>query len=141
MISADKRADLVLPLPGQELKIVPGIDEGYVPYTEYTSTTDPGQATIITSQVAGKPRRHKVILDVDIPAQLIPSTTPGHFHLYIDHELDEDVYFRLLDALADAGVIEDGYRGASQARGFTAARLPWVPKVARKPEPWEEAVT
>lgn len=122
------------PLPGQVYEIIPNI-EAYKPEdelhnTERVPTLDPENATVTTSRVAGKDGVHKVILDLDLPAKLVPSTTPGHFHLYVDHELDWDRYARLLEALGDAGLLEPGYVGASLARGHTAARLPWVKKGA-----------
>lgn len=93
------------------------------------------KANVITSMIATKVTHHKVIIDLDIPAQLIPSTTPGHFHLYIDHEMGKDAYFKLIAALVEAGLVEPGYLGASEARGYTAVRLPWVKK---EPEPVSE---
>lgn len=122
------------PLVGQTYKIVPDIDENSSASSDpgkYIPTTDIEAATVITSEVAGKPGTHKVVLDIDLPAQLIPSSTPGHFHLYIDKEMSWEKYQALLIALSDAGVIEPGYEFASTTKGFTAARLPWV----RKPEP------
>jgi hypothetical protein len=68
------------------------------------------------------------VLDLDLPAQLIPSSTPGHFHLYLDVELSHSTYMDLLTALAAAGIIERGYADASRERGYTAVRLPWVRK-------------
>jgi hypothetical protein len=73
-------------------------------------------------------RYHYPVLDLDIPARLIPSSTSGHSHLYIDKLLSWSQYKELLTALANAGIIEDGYAGASIARGHTAVRLPWVTK-------------
>lgn len=73
-------------------------------------------------------RVHALLLDLDVPAYLVPSSTPGHSHLYVDVEIPEGKLFRLLDALSDAGVIQTGYAGASQSRGGTALRLPWVKK-------------
>jgi hypothetical protein len=73
---------------------------------------------------------HRPVLDIDFPAALIPSSTPGHFHLYLDKTLTERAYMRLLDALAEAGIIEQGYASVSEARGYTSARLPWVKKRA-----------
>lgn len=75
-------------------------------------------------------RLHQVVLDIDIPAELVPSSTPGHAHLYIDVPggVQEETYFRLLDALADAGVIERNYAEVSKKRGHTDLRLPWVQK-------------
>jgi hypothetical protein len=130
-------SSLVPPLEGQTYRIVPDIDQvdsskGDPTYAIPTDNLE--EATVITSQVAGPGDLHKVVLDIDLPAQLIPSTSPGHFHLYIDKEIGWRAYSRLLDALANAGVIEEGYAGASKARGYTAARLPWVRKNPPKVE-------
>lgn len=121
-------AERVPPLTGQTYRIVPGIDEGYVPADAYTTTAGIDEATVITSEIADGSGRHKVVIDLDLPAHLIPSSTPGHFHLYVDHVLEWHEYEDLLNALAVAGLVEPGYVGASVARGFTAARLPWVKK-------------
>lgn len=88
-------------------------------------------AEVVTSDIIGRPGKHTIMLDLDVPATLVPSTTPGHSHLYIDVPVDWDNYQILLDALALAGVVERGYVLASKARGFSALRLPWVRK--RKP--------
>jgi hypothetical protein len=86
------------------------------------------EANILTSEVAGKPGMHKVALDIDLPAKLLPSSTPGHWHLYIDRELPWETYTKVLDALAEAGIIETGYARASKIRGYTSVRPPWLPK-------------
>lgn len=72
---------------------------------------------------------HRPVLDIDFPAALIPSTTPGHFHLYLDKPMPWGKYKALLKALADAGIIERGYLSASIGRQYTSVRLPWVRKV------------
>lgn len=71
---------------------------------------------------------HRPVLDIDFPAALIPSSTAGHFHLYLDKQLSTSQYMKLLDALAEAGIIEQGYASVSEARGYTSARLPWIKK-------------
>lgn len=86
------------------------------------------EANILTSEVAGKPGMHKVALDIDLPAKLLPSSTPGHWHLYIDCDVPWEVYTKLLDTLVEAGVIEVGYARASKLRGYTSVRPPWMPK-------------
>lgn len=94
--------------------------------------SDIEHADVINSLVAMPPgfpiRYHKVLLDIDISAKLIPSSTEGHSHLYIDQMIEEETYFKLLDLLADCGIIQSGYAGASKARGHTSLRLPWVKK-------------
>lgn len=61
-------------------------------------------------------------------AWLIPSTKEGHHHLYADVDLLWGVVSVMLTDLADAGVVERGYLEASDKRGATALRLPWVAK-------------
>jgi hypothetical protein len=95
---------------------------------DYVETTNIGQADIVSSQFNYADDAHMVVLDLDGPAALIPSTTPGHHHLFIPTCINWETYARLLDALADAGVLEPGYVEASKRRGFTAVRLPWVSK-------------
>lgn len=76
---------------------------------------------------------HALLLDLDIPAWLVPSSTPGHSHLYVDVAIQQDAYFRLLAALAECGVIQHGYAASSIHRGGTALRLPWVKKPQTEP--------
>ena len=73
---------------------------------------------------------HALVLDIDHPCWLMPSTTPGHYHLYVDVPggIPNSKYVDLLTSLANAGVIEWGYASASIARGFTSVRLPWIKK-------------
>jgi hypothetical protein len=71
---------------------------------------------------------HRPILDLDFDAHLFPSSSADHHHLYLDKVLKWSDYVKLLDVLAEVGIIEPGYRDASIAREFTAVRLPWVSK-------------
>lgn len=100
-------------------------------------TQDPHQATAVTSrmradQVAFNPfgspgaEFHRPVLDIDLPVKVVPSSTPGHSHVFIDAPMTWATYSRLLEALADAGLVERGYVSASQARGYTSVRLPHV---------------
>ena len=73
---------------------------------------------------------HALLIDLDVPAYLVPSSTPGHSHLYVDVAIPQATYFRLLDLLAEAGVIQYGYANSSKHRGGTALRLPWIKKEA-----------
>lgn len=74
---------------------------------------------------------HKPVLDIDMPALLVPSSTPGHSHLYIDAPMDWPDYAMLLKALAGVGIIQSGYLGASLAREGTWVRTPWTRKQYR----------
>lgn len=81
-------------------------------------------------------KRHILAIDLDIPATLVPSSTGGHHHLYIETKegIPHHRYMALLHALADAGVIESGYAQVSIARGHSDLRLPWVSKDDEIPE-------
>jgi hypothetical protein len=87
-------------------------------------------ATLITSEIddPSDPGQHSIMLDLDVPAKLVPSSTHGHSHLYIDVRTTWPKYEALLNALADAEVIERGYAAASLRRKSTALRLPWAKK-------------
>lgn len=79
---------------------------------------------------AGDKRHHVVALDIDYPAHLVESSTPGHFHLYLEVPggVPHATYMQLLKDLARAKVIQDGYASMSRERGHSDLRLPWVAK-------------
>lgn len=99
----------------------------------------PGAADL--SALAHMPETyHRPILDLDMDAHLVPSTSADHHHLYLDKVLTWSDYVKLLDVLAEVGIIEPGYRDASIAREFTSVRLPWITKdLPRDPAPEVEA--
>lgn len=86
------------------------------------------EANVSTSIREDAPDHHALLIDLDVPAWLVPSSTPGHSHLYVDVKIPTPTYYALLDALADARVIQRGYANSSKHRGGTALRLPWVKK-------------
>ncbi len=89
-----------------------------------------GEANIVGSLIndESSPARHAIVLDLDVPAYLVPSSTPGHSHLYIDVEIEEQDYWDLIHRLADLGVVEQGWYYSGLNKGYTAVRLPWIKK-------------
>lgn len=85
------------------------------------------EANVVTSHF-GDGDTHKIAIDLDMDAALIPTSTPGHHHLIVNHELPWDAYAKLLTALNEAGLIQDGYLKASLIRGATVLRTPWTKK-------------
>lgn len=80
-------------------------------------------------------------IDIDVPAWLIPSSTEGHSHLYVDLLVTDDALWTFLDAAAEIGLVESGYVAACKARGMTSLRAPWVRKGAEvAPQPHSEAL-
>lgn len=65
---------------------------------------------------------HAPALDVDFSARLLPSKTPGHYHLFLDRTMPWWRYRILLKVLAWSGIIEPGYYRASVARKQTFLR-------------------
>jgi hypothetical protein len=93
---------------------------------------DEAEANLVSSHVTGTGAGflHAPVLDLDFPCRLVESTTPGHFHLYLDRCVTWERYVQLLDALHDAGLIEDGFHKMSLHRGATFVRKPGVRKEA-----------
>lgn len=58
----------------------------------------------------------------------VPSTTDGHFHVYVEHPLLWEDYCDRLHLLKRSKVIQDGYYEASKARQATFVRMPHVKK-------------
>lgn len=86
-----------------------------------------GKANLVSSTIPNT-NLHAPVLDIDYSAALIPSSTKGHYHLYLGVPMTWRKYKRLLKALAKAGVIERGYYRASKARKATFVRKPGVVK-------------
>lgn len=76
-------------------------------------------ATLISSLLEGDENHHAPVLDFDFPCRLVPSTTPGHFHFYIDTAVTWKHYKRMLVALSDVGLIQQGFADNSIARQQT----------------------
>lgn len=156
----------VSPMPGQAVRSVTTWSNMYDDYREELEEKDIAQAQIITSEVrkhrkddpnfteelvkysqyvepehadhAWYPGTHKPVLDIDMPVKVIPSSTEGHFHLYIDKEMPWEDYVKLMNVMAEVGILEPGYVRASTTRKYSACRLPWVKKETKADEILEE---
>lgn len=122
------------PLPGNQLRNIKALDDDYKDKKasegdgEIVSSVE--EANVVTSLYALD--LHRPVLDLDLACELVPSSTPGHYHLYINKSMTWAKYRRLLEVLAEVGIIEPGYAKASIARGFSAVRLPGVVKGKKK---------
>lgn len=103
-----------------------------------TVAADAWGANLITSYSNGT-GGHKPVIDLDFPARLIPSTTPGHYHLYIDEAISWNAYVQILNALLNAGLIQQAWYEGAINNGYTAVRPPWVHK-GQKPLAQRETV-
>lgn len=95
---------------------------------------DPGEVHLATRESANLigslcgDGKHRLILDLDIPATLVPSSTEGHSHLYIDAAMSFDTMIAVIDALASAGVVDRKWAKVVRSRGMALVRPPWVKK-------------
>lgn len=128
-----------LPLAGQVLART-NFENTTYGVDDHEKVADIERANLITSivvididlpvKLAAFQSTHKVVIDIDLPVKVVASSTPGHFHLYIDKEMNWATYLTLLEAFVAAGIVERGYLAAARSRGHTAVRLPWVQKYA-----------
>ncbi len=96
----------------------------------YPASAELADLVVVSRLPNGK---HSPVLDLDFSATLLPSSTPGHHHLYLDGLLLPWWRYRvLLRVLAWAGVIEKAYYKHSVRRRATAVRLPMVRKVVNQ---------
>lgn len=63
-----------------------------------------------------------------VPVHVVPSTSPGHHHLYINKALEWNEYVGLLAAFEEAQVISDGYLYFCLKRQESHVRYPGVSK-------------
>lgn len=84
-------------------------------------------ANLVSSALEGYPW-HAPVLDIDFPISVVPSSTPGHHHLYIDAPMGWEAYGKLLRALRDAGILQWGFVENSLNQGQSSVRPPWVRK-------------
>lgn len=131
-----------LPVDTAVLKLYKNVDfsSDYSGTDERTETTNPDHAQVISSEIRHSMGpftwggQHFVLLDLDVPAHLYPSTTPGHSHLYIEVPITWQQYEPLLNMLADLGVLEPGFVKVSKKRKATMLRLPWIKKEKHEPQ-------
>lgn len=88
------------------------------------------KANLVSSEV--EPDKHLPVIDMDFPIRAIPSSTEGHFHLYIDQELTWAQYRAFLDGMFAAGLIQKGWYESAMRDKRSYVRLPHISKT--KPE-------
>lgn len=80
----------------------------------------PEDANLVSSLCADG--QHMPAIDIDLPIRVKPSSTEGHFHLFIDHKISWEQYVNILRALYEAGIVERGFYELSVARGASFLR-------------------
>lgn len=87
---------------------------------------DHDTATLVTSELPDG--NHMMVLDIDLPCMLVPSTKEDHYHLYVNKPVSWGQYLNVLQALTDAGIVQEGYNMHTRRRGYGTVRYPGVTK-------------
>lgn len=110
-----------------------GVYRTVTPISDSTYGEDPdrvpsehGYATLVGSKLENG--NHMPAIDLDLPCALVPSSTPGHFHLYINKEMSYGQMLNIIQAMTDAGVVQPGFNRFSRERGESFVRYPGVTK-------------
>lgn len=91
------------------------------------------KANLVSSEV--RDGVHMPVIDCDFGIQAIASSTPGHYHLYVDKEMSWEQYKALLKGMFEAGLIQKGWYENALKDGRSYVRLPHVRKTKPgKPE-------
>lgn len=85
-----------------------------------------GYATLVSSKLPDG--NHMPVIDLDLPCMLVPSSTSGHFHLYINQEMSWGQFLNMLQMMTDAGVVQPGFNRFTRERGQAFVRYPGVTK-------------
>jgi hypothetical protein len=103
---------------------------------------DPNQSTLeasledadlIGSAIGGTSliKGHNLVIDLDLPSMLLTSTN-GRHHLVVrlSTPLSTEAYRKLLKALVEAGILEQGNLDRFELDGRTVVMVPWKSKPA-----------
>ena len=71
---------------------------------------------------------HLPVIDIDFPIRAVPSATKGHFHLYIHKPVEWGPYLKVLEAMAEAGLVQWQWVNTTRERGYSSVRHPDKPK-------------
>lgn len=97
-------------------------------YRQYEDRQPAEQDANVVSSHLLDSKKHAPIIDLDFSHRYIPSTTPGHAHLYLDVPISRWRMFFMLWGLYVGGAIEKGYFLWSLRRGGTFVRRPGIGK-------------
>jgi hypothetical protein len=90
-------------------------------------TDEVALANLVSSKVK-RSHSHRPIIDIDFPAALVPSSTPGHSHLYLDKKMSEKDFAALVEVMHRVGIIADGNLNQWDRHCALFVRTPWVKK-------------
>lgn len=91
-----------------------------------------GNSNSVSSKIKNEPFApagwHLPVLDFDFNVWASESSTPGHYHVILDKPMSWEKYKKLLEVMADCGLLEQGFLNASIEREASWVRTPWTDK-------------
>jgi hypothetical protein len=94
------------------------------------------RANRLASWLAPTNGRDELSWHTPYPVRVVPTSTPGHHHVYVDQLVDTATLMGVLEKFGLVDVVQFGYAAVSSIRGGAHLRLPWVRKAAPiEPEP------
>lgn len=107
-------------------------EESWQDLHESERVEDLDEANVISSKWYdsgnGRLVLHKLFLDLDVEHLYVPSSTPGHGHLYLNVDLNPDQLEGLMATLVRFGIVSKGSLRQVRSRGASTLRLPWIKK-------------
>lgn len=129
MIS-DKVWSRIVTMCGRKTYLQPDLDtDTYNSGRKKIAEADLDRANLVSSELPNG--LHAPVIDLDFEVHLLPSSTPGKYHLYIDKHITWEQYESLLTGFYMAGLIEAGWYNNALQDKRTYLRLPHV----KKPKP------
>lgn len=115
-------------------------DSGTDDFADYKHVNRLENANLISSVNSFNDNLHYPVLDFDFPARLIPSSTIGNSHLYIDKVLTWKQYEKLLIVMKEIGLLQEGYVNSAIKFKQTFVRLPWIKKGSNQKPPFFKTI-
>lgn len=128
MTISDRVWSRIVTMCGRKTYFQPDLDTNldYSSKADRIIETDLDRANLVSSELPNG--LHAPVLDIDFGAHLIPSSTPGKYHLYLDKQIPWADYRDLLDAFYRVGMIEKGWYENAIRDKRTYVRLPHIHK-------------
>lgn len=114
------------------------MDEANLITSRISKSLDWVEERAAANKVAGRDiapptQRHYILLDLDHEAELIPTSTSGHFHLYIKHAVTSVQLDKFVEVCEEIGLIQPGIKKGWKERGALCLRKPGVIKGVETP--------
>lgn len=100
------------------------------PLTTYASSVlmEGRQEGVVGYRAPGSDVLAEAAFQVIVPAKLVPSSTEGRFHLYLETEMDWQDYLSLMRFMVGAGLLEKEWVDMSERRKMAMLRKPGILK-------------